>query len=425
MPVTTDRSRRIALAVLYLTLFVLPWQTHWLVGEHTLANLPWEYGQLKLYAAQLLAAVLLVLTALSQPDWKLVRRWWPAGLLVIWALLSAAWSYSGPVATYHATLTLSAAAIGVCLTTLHPPLYRIASVLSVAGLLQGLVAISQFLHQAVGASSFLGLAAHRAAFGSSVVQTAAGELFMRAYGSLPHPNLLGGWLAVCWLASLALRLRTPTTARLSYRLALSFGLAVTLVGLVLSFSRGAWLAAALGTLYLLGLEVKRTSWRRAAGVAGLLVVATALMLWPLRGVVSGRVSGTSDIYLERFSIGQRQATLSDGIQLWQAHPVVGVGAGNSTAAAYRALGYGGPTSLVQPPHLTPLAVAAELGVVGLALAVLLAAGLWPRRTEAWTVALLAVPLVTGLFDHYWWTLWPGLALGAVVLALQRLEPGPS
>jgi len=61
--------------------------------------------------------------------------------------------------------------------------------------MQAVLAIYQFLNQSTFASRLLGLTIHNSAIpGASVIENLGGR-WLRAYGGLPHPNILAGYLA--------------------------------------------------------------------------------------------------------------------------------------------------------------------------------------------------------------------------------------
>jgi O-antigen ligase len=393
---------------LYLLIFLLPWQARWIfTGEPS-----WPYGQISLYATQVLLFAVVTATLLGRTasrDGFQTRLYWPAWALELWAIAASLWAADQGVALYHASLIISAVLLGECVLLLRPDPQRIAMVLFGTGLIQALLAISQFTSQYVFPSTLLGLAEHSATAGHAVLQTSYG-LLLRAYGTLPHPNILGAWLAVAWLCGLGLRIPQPTpvmngkTQRAaSLQLILNVGLVVIASGLLLTFSRGAWLAAAVGTAWILIVTSQRISWRRAvASGAVILIAATALTL-PLLGTIAGRLPG-NDAALEQLSYSSRQQSLVDGWQLVQQSPLLGYGV----------------APLTEPPHLVPLTITVDLGLIGLVLVLLLAWQMRPRLLN-WYSPLWAVPLIAGLVDHHWWTLWAGLSLGALILTLPRGE----
>lgn len=444
---TKEKYQSLAKYGLYLLIFLLPWQTRWIFYQTELSGQFWEYGQLGLYATQLLLFIVVIFTLLSKPNWKLLKNWWPLNLLELWALLSALWAPQPKVALYQAGLIISASLLGECIIMLQLSVKKIAHILVVTGLVQGLLAISQFFAQHINASTIFGLARHSAYFGSSILQTSWGFI-MRAYGSLPHPNILGGWLAVCWLAGLILRFQVnlqatthkPASPELQlgelqpnfiYRIAIDFALLTILTGLLLTFSRSAAVSAAVGTIWLLIITAKKNSWSHAAVSAALIIIATIIITLPLHPLIAGRTLSLTkggacpaealcEGGLENFSLTDRWQTIQNGWQLFITHPLIGVGMGNSTAVI-ATNDKDIPVRYSQPPHLIPLAVMSELGVVGLLLAMVLL-WLWrPQTLLDWYAPLWSVPLVTGLFDHYWFTLWAGLSLGIIILILNKLN----
>ena len=82
--------------------------------------------------------------------------------------------------------------------------------------------------------------------GASIVQLPGGGAFLRAYGSLPHPNLLGGALLLFLLGPAALFMLEKKPNRLMLIL---FGGGIALLGL--TFSRAAWLGLAAAGLVLI------------------------------------------------------------------------------------------------------------------------------------------------------------------------------
>ena len=73
--------------------------------------------------------------------------------------------------------------------------------------------------------------------GAVVVQLPSGKSFLRAYGTLPHPNILGGFALIFLLAPVAFFMRRENPNNLALLLLIP---GVSL--LALTFSRSAWLA---------------------------------------------------------------------------------------------------------------------------------------------------------------------------------------
>jgi O-Antigen ligase len=255
--------------------------------------------------------------------------------------------------------------------------------------------------------------------GASVVQNAAGLRWLRGYGTLPHPNTLGGFVLVGLGAVLE---RYVATGRRAWLAAGALGIAA----LVLTFSRASWLGAGV----MLGAGAwwfwcyGRGHWRRyraallAFGAAGLALVLPLLPLLAVRADFSDQAVST-----ETRSLQERQLYALASLNMFAVRPVLGIGAGTFVESLSSLVP---PRTRLQPVHNVILLVTAETGLLGglalLGLGAAIAGYAWQHRRAAspagalWALVLLGM-FVTGLFDHYWWTAPPGHLLFATVLGL--------
>ena len=121
---------------------------------------------------------------------------------------------------------------------------RLLAPIAAVLLIQGAVAIGQFLAQRdLGLAPLGELPLHPAHEGNSVLW-ARGQPWLRAYGLTIHPNLLGAMMAALLLLALPAVHRT----RGAGRVALVGAIAVGGAGLFLSFSRASWLGFAAGLI---------------------------------------------------------------------------------------------------------------------------------------------------------------------------------
>ncbi|MBI4133732.1 O-antigen ligase family protein, partial [Candidatus Uhrbacteria bacterium] len=410
-------------ALLVLFLFLLPWQTRLVVEQVPLAGGPWEYGTLGIYATEVLLwlAVLCGSTPHTR-DFIRARAWWLAGLafLVGLAFISLAWAIVPRVGAFAALHLLDAFLLIVLLGRTRLRGSTLAAVFIAGVLIQALVGLLQIVFQWVPASSLSGMAEHRpSSLGTSVVETGAGR-FLRAYGGLPHPNILGGYLAT------ALVLLAPFIAEARRPIRRTFvwvALVVTVVGLVITFSRSAWLGAFAGLLVIAFFLVprSRSEARTRLSAAGALLFITVLIFGFLfRDAIAGRVRG--DGRLEAMSRVERQVGAREAWSIFLAHPWRGVGIGNYTAAAHE-ISPGRPSWAYQPVHNVPLLVTVELGVLGVVFFLLAGLAFFGslRRERAaptpFRLALLgglATLVIVSFLDHYLWSLYPGVMLVALL-----------
>jgi O-antigen ligase len=241
-------------------------------------------------------------------------------------------------------------------------------------------------------------------------------------GGWIHPIQTGAWCvaASCW--SLAAILRGPGRARW---LAVA-GLGLAAAGLLVSQSRGPWLAAAVTIpLLLVVTTVRRPAQWRAALVLTLAGLAGAGAAWPIAGdVVMRRVdAATTEFRAARdhgiydTHVGLRVGMWRWATSMYRSAPVIGLGMGSYGVAQAREPSFqamladnpGGADALTHAhPHNTPLHVLALTGTVGglLALAFLATAlaSAWRARPDhpyaAGTFFVMVSWIIGAEFDAY-------------------------
>jgi O-antigen ligase len=285
-----------------------------------------------------------------------------------------------------------------------------------SGCLQAALAIAQFARQEPVVPDSLGLpwlpGPDLTLGGTPVVLDPTGDRLLRAFGTFPHPNILGGYLAIA-LVLLPLLVGTRRRAWL----AVPVGLLLA-GGLLVSFSRAAWLAAAVGLgAWWLTATGRRIPWRLV--LPGLAVLALVLLVSPLGALVGVRLSPRPANDLERGSIEQRLSLDRSALTLIKRHPTLGVGAGNFGEAS---LDEGLQAIFGEPAHSVPLLIVAELGVPGAVAGVALVAGIGlltkrHPRAMAGAVAGCCALTVLMLLDHYLWTMAPGRVIAWAPLAV--------
>ncbi len=308
----------------------------------------------------------------------------------------------------------------------------------------------------------------------------AGGRFVRAYGTIGHPNSFAGYLNMGLPLALALGAGAGVSllrgwrglaslARLRYigLLVVAAGGSLLLGGALLaSYSRGGWVGAAGGIAAMGGVTAivffrnfarnaaaRRSLWRWG-GVAlaggGLLLVAGSAGIRP--DTLANRVASIArnirlfdvrsvQVTPENFAVVERMSHLQAAYAMMLHHPLTGVGAGNYTSAyegsdQFRAVAYAlHPWYTSQGhAHNTYLHIAAETGLGGLAaylaLLVLLGYQAWKtiHRVDHWFFCSVATGCcgiigsvaVHNLFEHLH-VLNMGVQLGAVWGLLSVLE----
>ena len=294
-----------------------------------------------------------------------------------------------------------------------------------------------------------------------------GKELLRPYATFPHPNVLGGILAIMAPVSLHLALgkrgekgekgnkgenRFPPT---TFHLPPTTYFLLFTVTLFLTFSRSAWLAYGVLIAAVLVFWVRR-------GIGGIgvmlgkrkpllcLLFAVCCLLFAVPFIYQ-RVKSlqTTDV----LSVERRVELSRAAISMFWEHPLFGVGLGNFVPNLEKYLIVSGQGRFLQPVHNVPLLILAETGVVGfLAISLFLTVLLYnfvrsgsinlqapnsksqaPNlpvqagkhqiqnhksqtvlsaswRIGIWNFVIFLMwfgILITSLFDHYWWTLQAG------------------
>jgi len=409
---------------LYIWIFLLPWQTRWLAMPRFVKNEFWEYGSVSLYATEILALLILVLFfifIIGQRDWlkilaffknknnyKQINLFSVCILLLSWVIISNFWAGDHLIVWTRLThIILAMFMLGV-MTYLSISWQKVLTILISAGVLQGYMAINQFLGQAVHGSTWLGISEQLPlTYGVSVIQYETLR-WLRAYGSLPHPNILGSVMTISLLALVLflLKIQKGDIAFIKFNpklftVAWYGSLFFIFSGLLLSFSRATWLATIVGLCIFFVIIYKYHRRLLAYFLKINLVLVLIILFWfavtPLPFIT--RLQGEQP--LEKQSYEERIKSYSDSKEVSEAYWLQGSGLGNYTSV----LIHNNPQakmSLNQPLHNSWLLVFNELGVIGFILFIVLFYFVFiTSRARLVALAFLLPITVLMLFDHFW------------------------
>jgi putative inorganic carbon (hco3(-)) transporter len=193
---------------------------------------------------------------------------------------------------------------------------------------------------------------------------------------------------------------------------------IVLFGLVISFSRSAWLGLIIGigwlawdVVYRKGEATEKKLFRKILFVLG---VAGIIFTFLLKDVVFPRFD--SAVIEREQSVSERETTWREAILLIREHPFAGVGAGNYTTALIQKYP-NTPVYVIQPAHNVFLLMGAELGLIGLILFISLMYKIFAKifsgdaKVHVSSALFLAafITLAPGLFvDHFLWSSHFGL-----------------
>lgn len=280
------------------------------------------------------------------------------------------------------------------------------------------LASTQVALQAPIGIAFLGEFRFDPASSGTVVVQAEGVRWLRPYGLLPHPNMLGGFMVMALLAAFA----WVITWHKRYWLLASAIFMFGLWAFFLTFSRSAWLGLGAGIGIALLLTC-RTWWNDRAKVIriglifGSMAIALGLFLVLYRPFLAAR-AGIGEESIELRSTSDRTVYNQIAVDAIKTSPILGVGIGNYPWYAAEYLAKTDFDLRGQPVHNIYLSAWAELGIVGLLLFasivalsirvgiknIVLTSNNVSHFHYAAAVGAVIAFLIIGLFDHYTWTI---------------------
>ncbi len=294
----------------------------------------------------------------------------------------------------------------------------VLSALATGVVLQLFLATMQFFHQ-----GSLGGMAYWFGERTFTIQTPGiataglnGALVLRPYGTLPHPNVLAGYLLISLLLILSLSLKQSNKQKIVSGLML---LGVS-IGIFLSMSRTVLvLTGFVFASTLLFLYRQRRLWLFSLCVGSLLLASLLFFPSPL-------FSRFTHLFTQQSFIERKELFLS-AWQLFLGQPVLGVGLGMFIPHLSLTVYQGKTLFSLQPVHTIYMLTLVEGGIYGVLLlfSFLFATAkhMLHARTDYFVYCAFAVVLLIGFVDHYFFTLQQGQLLFALVMGFCWQETG--
>lgn len=425
--------------VTYAFVLLIPFSVFWPIGK------PYVHGVLPLYVTPGLylsdiAIIGMLIGLINRKVWRWQQRFEMSSALLglaLLALLTTPWALIPKLAGYTAFRWLIAFAVYLWFVQSDVPLERLVR-LFVAGLC---------IHATVGvAQLFVGKPLGLPGELTPIIDK-------RAFGLTFNPNVLGGYMAI------GLLLLMPLVHRWSIRCAWW----LLWLGLLLSFSRSAWLATALTVpviiIWLIQHGTKRflisfdersqpvfvKEGPRAFAIlfigAGIILLATYFvrssqfairlqtLTQPFVQETLASAPQTTEAGFKNYLLSSlegvghaRMELIKIALEVMAVRPLYGIGANNFPVVMLN------NTTTLRPMfvHNVPLMLAAEVGVLGGAIwltiwtfVVLLLIRYW-RTANSWAIVTLCAWLafaIIGLFDCYPWQLNSGRLLTVMLSGL--------
>lgn len=403
---------------------LIPWRLRLVLLARPFPPVYRDYTDFLLFASDIALIVALLAAALGQRRSHGRLRLGPPVLSVPLAgILIAGWlsilpSHDPLGSFYHSVRLLLLAGLYLALLNRPTGWGWIVAPAGIQAAVQGSLAIAQSLGQGSVGLARLGEYTLDPQWRGVSVVLAEGERLLRAYGLSDHPNILGGSLALTSVILLAASVWAKGNAR-PWLMAAS---CLSLIGLLLTFSRAAVLALVLG-FGLLAVGVESLMGRRGlvrlaslSGAAALTLTPFVLHYAPALSTRSGAGGSFEANPLEARALAERATLNRAAGEVFVEHALGGVGLGALPLALlsqYPSFPYS-----YQPAHFVLLDAAAEAGLLGASVYTAALIVPWIAVAVRWrqgklspgllgsSAALLVITLI-GFFDYYPWLLQPG------------------
>lgn len=409
-------------------MLILPFQTRLILRPAEVEYLSISLYALDLFLILLLALFLLYFFRYPKRQLRLAKHkpllFFLAGL-DLFLFISIFFAPDKALALYHYILFLEGVGVFFLFSEADYSRLKLFISLSLSLILQAAIAAYQFFFQGSSACKWLGMSARVPAEpGISVIETLGpsglGERWLRAYGAFDHPNILGAFLAIGILFiiyPLVKKRLKPKTFALNVCLV---AYCVAVFGLILSFSRAAWLAVASGALLLFAYFVLKKNWFGQLKMLSLALMASFIFIVPFMSyneLFATRLSARGR--LEEKSLDERGRYLREGKEIISKHIFFGAGIGNF-ARRQQELRPGDPFWTFQPVHNTFLLIWAEAGVF--ALLFFLCFIVWTAAEslavgKVFNLSILLSLVIMMMLDHFWWSLHFGIIFFWLIMAL--------
>jgi O-antigen ligase len=425
-----DSLPKISWGFFFATLVLIPFRYRFLLLSRPVETIWRDYTDFILFASDIALILTLftwVLYLYLRPR-KILRG--PALLtlpligLTLAALVTSATSVDPALSLYHSIRLVLLFGFYLYVVNNVQSLKQIVWPVGLQLAIQAPIAIAQVVQQKSIGLQFLGEYELDPAWsGVSVIWTETVRS-LRAYGLSDHPNILGGCLALAFLLVAAWVLYRDNKWQVQEIGILVLGA----IGLLLTFSRSAWLGAAAGALliaFYIYKDKQPKLRRRALVLAALVILFISPFIWSnleLLGVRLGANSSFEELPAEKGSIGGRRVLISAANDVFAKNAILGVGIGTTPQAFEREF----PAMPIdyQPAHMVLLTAAVETGLLGAVfylIAIFLARSVPMTPDLIAASALLLALTIIGLFDYYPWMLtsgrlWQYLAWGLWAMA---------
>jgi O-antigen ligase len=424
-------NKKIIINLILILVFILPFNFYYIFNFSTIKEVLFfkETLQYSIYAFDIVFLFILFFwlkeKIKNNSIEKFIKNNWFLWLLVFYFLFNSFFVSLNPFSSLYNSLRILEVLVFflILVNTIKSKqfLEKIFSVIFISGIIQSIIAFFQFIFQKSLGLKYLG----ETVLSPQILGIAKiednGEKFIRAYGTFPHPNLLGIFLFLSLFCGIYLFLHNKKfkTPALKFFLPLCFF--IILIGILLTFSRSIWLIT-----FLLGLTIIlrysknlfKPDFRIKNSVIYIFIIFsfTVIILLVFSKVISIRICYQN---CQDQSLIFREIYLNFSQKIIQNNFLTGIGIGQFTSFFKEINPYNLPEWNLQPVHNFYLLITSELGIIGLLLLIffIISKISFSFFKKSLLEFLFVAFLFVAFFDHYFWTLPQGQFIFWLTLAL--------
>lgn len=420
--------------IFYLFIFLLPWQTIFIIKEEIIEKEKFQYGTTGIYLFEIILAFWITLVFLKNKRFNYLKNRLNNFILLFltWSFLSIFWSDNKILSlTFSFHLSLGVV-LFFLIQNFNFSIKKVSAVFLSSLFLQSVLGIYQFFTQSTFPNKYLGISEHPSHLGgSSVIENSIGR-WLRSYGGMPHPNIFGGFLAISLILGILFYIKLKNEKNILKLLSLIL-LSVNFLALLTTFSRSAWLGFLLSVILIFIYILKNKQFLLYSKITRIIIVFLAVFIIFFTGyteLLIPRLSTSSR--LEKKSINERAIYINESKNVIKNNFILGVGAGNYTEYLKEQNINNKNLWEYQPVHNTFLLISSELGIIGISLFVGIFFYLFDnirdifreKKTEKiFILSSLIILFISFLFDHWIWTTSSGLILFWLLLGIYKKENG--
>jgi len=410
--------------LLYLFVFLLPWQTIFILREVFFDGEKWQYGTIGLYFSDIFIVLFLIYTYFCSKNHIIIYIKkhaiivLTAMLFVLFSFLSTFWASDSLLSLYFSTKLFFALCLFFALQISNYNTKTLSLFLILGVFFQSFIGFFQFTTQNTFSFKYLGLQHYNIWQGGTSIVTAESGRWLRSYGGQTHPNILALLSLIAILLSIYLYISLQKKSLL-LKSFLLISMSLFTSTMLFSFSRNIWLSFFVAFLFeIVFLFLNYRNLFKNILIPLILIFFTSFFLiFTYKDLFFTRIS--HDTLKTHNSISDRLLYIKQAKKLISKNFLKGIGAGNYTNSVYNLEKRKYPIWYCQPVHNIYLLILAEIGFIGsllfaffilLNLKVIYLQKNKFKPEQIIFLIIFSLFLLLSLFDHFLWTSHIGLFL---------------